>query len=82
MQTVRYRLRAGLHQEVIREAQRRAIAPSRVVEFILSTGLPALAAMSVRERIGAALDGPSDDSSEHPSNVGDAGAPLPTPQIP
>ncbi len=54
-QTVRYRLPAGLAEEVLREAQRRRISPSTVVAVILAQGLSGFSAAGVVERLEHAV---------------------------
>ncbi len=54
-QTVRYRLPAGLAEEVLREAQRRRISPSTVVAAILARGLSGFSAAGVADRLEHAV---------------------------
>jgi len=54
-QTVRYRLPAGLAEEVLREAQRRRISPSAVVAAILAQGLSGFSAAGVADRLEHAV---------------------------
>ena len=54
-QTVRYRLPAGLAEEVLREAQRRRISPSTVVAVILAQGMSGFSAAGVAERLEHAV---------------------------
>jgi hypothetical protein len=55
LQPVRYRIPAGLAEEVMREAQRRNTSPSAVLAAILAQGLSAFAAAGVAERLEHAI---------------------------